>query len=196
MISEVGGIDRPLPNRDLDDGIPGDRRKDGDRDHDVDQQPETTGRRSAKGGSGRPPRRATGSGAARSERDADDAERDLEEGEGEVEIRNGACPDQRGEGRYDDERDLGHAETDRPRCHQRQCAASLGIAALDTRDVAKPERSKRRQLDEEMPQRPRDDAEGEPIDTERRASTGHAPMIDEVVDDRGDRGRREPATAS
>ena len=51
----------------------------------------------------------------------------------------------------------------------------------------------RRELDEQMPERAGDDAEGEPGDAHARRQQERGADDREVVDDRGDRGRGEPA---
>ena len=70
---------------------------------------------------------------------------------------------------------------------------ACGVAGVDPRRVAEAEPGQRPELDEQVPERAEDDADGETLDAERRAEDEGAADDREVVDDRRDGRRREPA---
>ena len=60
-------------------------------------------------------------------------------------------------------------EADRPRRHQQERLARLRVLALDPGVVAEAHPGERPELDEQMAERARDDAEGQSLDAEARA---------------------------
>ena len=120
----------PPPNRISTTGPRHDRGQDRDRDHDVDEQAERPRQELGEG------ILAPDRGLARqrwqdddAERHADDPERDLEQREGEVEVRDRAVAEQAGERRHHDEGDLGHPEADRARRHEDERLRAPGRVA-------------------------------------------------------------------
>ncbi len=119
--------------------------------------------------------------------------RDLEQRERDVEGRHGADAEVRRERGDHHERDLGGAEADRPGRHEGQRLARLGVAEVDPRLEAEAEPGDRADLDEQMRQRAEDDPDGHSRDTVGRGQDQRGPDDGEVVDDRRQRGGREPA---
>ena len=101
------------------------------------------------------------------ERNADQADRDLEQREGVVECGDRPDPEPRRDRGHDDEGDLAGSEAKRPRAHQLERLTRLRVRELDPRLVAEPLGSERRKLDEQMAERPRDDADREARHSER-----------------------------
>ena len=195
MRSRSAGRIRPLPNRISTTGWRIDRGQDGDRDHHVDQQPERPGEQA---GERRlvTHRGVTGQAGQQddAERHADDPERDLEQREREVEVGHGAVAEQAGDRGHDDERDLGHAQPDRPWRHQDERLARLRVA---------PARSVGRTGSPAGPAAGPGPADGRASRRRRSTASPSTPNLGtqderaaddrEVVDDRRDRGRGEPA---
>ena len=125
--------------------------------------------------------------------DADDPDRDLEEGERDVEVGHGAHRKCGRQGGDDDEGDLARPQPEGSRHHQQKRAPCLRIIPVDPRFVAEAEPAEGSYLDEEMAERPDDHAQGKTFDPERGCQEQCAADDRQVVDDRRDRRRGEPA---
>ena len=84
-------------------------------------------------------------------------------------------------------------EPERPRRHQHERLPGVGVAEVDPRRDPGADAAHHRQLDEQVPERAEDDADRETHDAERRHEQERADDDRDVVDDRRERGRPEPA---
>ncbi len=182
---------RSVPEQDADDLATEHDRDPGDRQHHEEDQPDRPrhqGRELVEVGECRLPRQRRQDDDA--ERHADHTDRDLEQGECDVEHADRARAE-RGRDRVEhDERDLTRSETECARGHQLQRPARLGIVELDPPVVSVALGLQRGDLDEQMAEGAGNDADGQTGDPERGGEDEGRADDREVVDDRRDgRGR-------